>query len=214
MKLTKLFVMLCFLAAPLSAAQTLSYNLDAVTEVNVDAPTGTAPWATVAFNDLGLNQVEFLLTLDLTGDEFMSGFSFNLDPALSVNSLTFSNTATVGAFTLPSITRSTNGVNEGQGMKFDFGVDFSTSNASSGSRRFNNTDSLRYVMSYTGSGTFNSQSFKYLDATGTNYVIAHVQGIGECDTSAWITGTPSIPEPQPAMLLGAFGIIALLRRRK
>lgn len=213
MKLTKLFVMLCFLAAPLSAAQTLSYNLDTVTELNVDAPSGVAPWATVAFNDLGLNQVEFLLTVDLTGDEFMSAFSFNLDPALNQSSLTFSNSITVGQFSLPSITKSKNGVNEGQGTQFDFGFDFSTSNASSGSRRFNNTDSLRYVMTYTGSGVFSSQSFNYLDASGKNGVIAHVQGIGECDTSAWITGE-SIPEPQPAMLLGAFGIIALLHRRK
>lgn len=216
MKLTKLFAMMFFVATPLSAAQTLSFNLDTVTESNVVSPEGNAPWVTTTMNDLGLNQVELLITLNLIGDEFMSNLSLNINPALLVNDITFSGVSTVGQFSLPTITQSTNGVNGGQATRFDLGFDFSTSNASNGSRRFNNTDTLRYVMTYSGAGSFTSQSLNYFDDTDTNTVIAHIQGIG-CDaTSAWITGGPpeNIPEPRAAMLLGSFGLITLLRRRK
>ena len=216
MKLTKLLAMMLFVASPLSAAQTLTFNFDTVTESNVDAPSGSGPWATAKFTNLGLNQVEFLLTLNLVGDEFVSDFSFNLNPALDVTDLDFTDVATVGQFILPSITRVTNGVNEGQGTRFDFGFDFTTSNSSGGSRRFNETDSLSYIMTYTGSGTFNSSSFNYIDATNKRKAIAHIQSIGECDTSAWISprNSNTIPEPRAALMLGAFGFITLLRRRK
>lgn len=216
MKLITLLAMTCFCVAPLTAAQTVSYNFDTVTELNVDSPSGSAPWATAAFTDLGLNQVEMLITLDLTNLEFISSMSFNLDPSLNSKSLRFSNPITVGQFSLPSIDRYTNGVGAGQGTRFDFGFDFSTSNSGGGSRRFNGTDSLRYLLTYSGTGTFNSASFNFPDATGRNTVMAHVQNIGECGTSAWITNgsSPTIPEPSVALLLGAFGFIILLRRRK
>lgn len=205
--------MFCVTASPLSAAQTLSFKLNTVAGVNVTPPAGDAPWATVTFTDHGPNQVGLLLTLDLTGNEFMSRFSFNLDPSMAANSLVFSDVSTVGAFTLPAITLSNDTVKAGQGTRFDVGFDFNVSNSSNGSRRFNETDSLYFIMTYDGSDLFNANSFNYLDATSKNNVIGHIQGIGYDDTSAWLTNT-SIPEPQPALLIGVFGLITLLRRRK
>lgn len=199
-------------------AQSFTLQLDTVTELNVAPPSRNSPWLSATFSDLGVNRVRLEITADLFQDEFISMFALNVDPTLNLNSLTFSNVGTEGSFLLPTISKSVNGINGGQGTRFDVGFEFSTSNSSGGSRRFNGDDSVTYNIFYSGVGSFDSVSFDFLDKTSTNYTIAHVQSIGRKDTSAWITTPtepciPTIPEPS-ALLLSALGTLTLLRRRK
>jgi hypothetical protein len=202
-----------FLALTSIHAQSFTYQLNTITELNVSPPSGNSPWLSAAFTDVGVNHVRLELTANMIDDEFISMFGLNVDPGININSLTFSNVDTEGTFSLPTISKSMDRISGGQGTRFDVGFDFSTSNSSGGSRRFNQNDSVTYDILYSGSGTFNSDSFDFLDKTGSRYTIAHVQSIGECNTSAWIT-TPTVPEPSSAALLGLVGTLVLCRRRK
>ena len=48
-------------------------------------PVGSPPWLTAAFQDISPGSVQFTLsTTNLTANEFVSVFLYNLDPALGI----------------------------------------------------------------------------------------------------------------------------------
>ena len=208
-KLTTLFATAAlFLSAACQteAATTLTLNYNTVTEVGVLTPVGTAPWLTATFTSVDTNTVSLKLDANLTGSEFVSKIGFNVAPGISFADLAFSVTATDGAFTAPSVSAPFRG---GNGTNFAFGVSFSVAPPAT---RFDLTDSVTYSITYSGVNTFNPEVFNVLDASDKVLSIAHVQSIGTEATSAWVS-PGAIPEPKAAVL-GALGILALLRRRR
>lgn len=212
MKLTTLLLSSVLLASTAFGATTLTFSFDSVTEVGVLAPSGTAPWATATFTQLTPTAVSMVLSSNLSGSEFFSKFAFNLNPTLDLSHLTVVNTSSSGSFALPSVTLGVNSQGGGQGTRFDIAFNFNTSNSGGGVKRFNFNDSVAYTFTYNGSGDFTLDSFNVLDASGQQYVIAHAQGLCSSSASAWISNT-TVPEPKAA-LLGALGLITLLRRRR
>lgn len=208
MKLTKLLLAITALAVASccesAKGATTSYQLNTIT--SGATPLTPAPWATFTFTDVGLNQVKLDITSSLTNGEFFSKMALNVNPGLTVtdSNLVFAFLSQTGSFDLPTINIDYDNVNVGAGGgSYDISMDFETSSANGGSRRFNESDNVSYLMTYTGQGTFNSNLFAPDTAS------AHIQAIG--NDSAWTV--TSIPEPS-ATLLGGLGVLALLRRKR
>ena len=104
-----LVTLVAALALTASANATiLTYDLS-VEFSGATPPAGAAPWLRATFDD-GNTPGSVLMTLstpNLTAVEFVSGWYFNLDPALDPTSLSFSGPAKVGSFTDPVINLST-----------------------------------------------------------------------------------------------------------
>lgn len=214
MKLNQILLALFASATLASAATTLTYNFNTTLGVGVQSPSGSAPWLTASFTDVKPNQVLLVIQNNLLEDEFVSKLMFNLDGNLFSNSdFTFSSTSTSGSFDLPTVITNIDSINGGVGSTFDVSLDFSTSNAGGGSKRFNQVDSVTYLITYSGAAPFSANTFDAIDKSSQVNTTAHVLSIGTDNTSAWVIPTTQIPEPAAA-LLGAFGFLALLRRRR
>lgn len=185
-----------------------TFNLDRALETGVDSPEGKAPWASATFVDKSVNKISVSVSNSLTGDEFISSLSFNIDPKFNIKDFSINEEVSVGC-TFPIIDLNSPAVHSGMGSKFDFNLFFARNNAN----RFNSGDRVSFVMSYNGKEFgFNSNSFNVLDEVGLSYSMAHIQSIGSCNTSAWITTTGgSVPEPS---YLSVFGLILLVRRKR
>lgn len=141
------------------------------------------------------------ISADLEKSEFISDLSINLNPELDPHDLTFTLYDSRGDFEVPTIS---------YGKKFDIGFSFETRGNDGGKNRFNETDSLTYIITSKG---VNANSFTFLDDSNKYYVLSHVQNIGSDATSCWITTSPRIPETSSA-IIGGIGIIILLARRR
>jgi hypothetical protein len=185
-------------------------------------PAGTPPWGTATFTDTGAGEVTLELSLTLQDpDEFVTSWFFNLDPAYDPTDLDFSGSgATVSlgsnAFQAP-----------GDGF-FDIWLTFPSGPPSS---RFNNSDTITFVITCVLCTGFEADSFNFMstsDAAGPLFHAAHVQGIGENATaSAQVTGGPNgggggstqVPAPASLALLGsamtaAVGLVGVRRLRR
>lgn len=175
-------------------------------------PAGPTPWLTVTTSQTGLDEVVIeLITSNLSGDEFISEWFMNLDPAMDVTQLSFTFLGQTGAFILPTIGQTTNGFKaDGDGF-FDIRLTFDSSGTNE--HRFTAGDSLRYSVS--GSGLLAS-SFVFLSSPdggdGPFYSAAHVNATGAGGLeSRWIA---AVPEPSSALLLIAgAGLLGRRRRR-
>lgn len=212
MKLNRILLALLASATLATAATTLTYNFNTTLGVGVQSPTSTAPWISTSFTDVNPNQVMLVIHSNLNASEYLSKLAFNLDgDSFAPNNFVFTSISTSGYFDLPLVTVDLNSINCGNGSVCDLSFDFSSSNAQSGAKRFNQVDHVSYMINYFGLTPFSAASFDALDKSGQFKAIAHVQSIGTGNTSAWIT--PQIPEPSAA-LLGVFGLITLLRRKR
>jgi hypothetical protein len=182
------------------------------------------PWITAVFQDTS-TPGSVMLTLSaphLTGNEFVSGWYFNLNPALDPTQLQF-NSATVssGSFTLPGIRESVDSYKADGDGKYDILLSFSTSGGLNGN--FTSGDSLSYTLSGNfGSHVLSAADFLFLSAPAGGHgpfdAAAHVQGIGQnsgasgwVDPSSPIMGQDVVPAPDGAatmMLLGV-GVLAV-----
>jgi hypothetical protein len=184
---------------------------------NGTPPAGSLPWLTATFDDEGTpGDVKLKLTAtNLTGTEFVTNWTFNLNPALSPANIIFSIPTKTGSFTSPTISKLVNSFSAGPDGSYDIQFSFNTSGAGGGIHRFGVGESAEFVI--TGSGAaaglvagdfaFKSQNGN-LGVGGPFYTAAHVQGIGaNGEDSGWITLQPgfdpfnTVPEPTTLALV-------------
>lgn len=175
-----------------------TYNLDSV--VSGTTPGGPAPWLTVSFTDVGLNQVKMDVTTNgLSGTEFVGKLYANYQPSLNPNLLSFSSLN-------PDITGSTkvstsiDTFKGGGGGSFDISFDFPQSAAT----RIGDALAFSYLITSSDTIPLTASLFDFLSSpsggNGTWPLIAHIQSIGN-GKSAWIGASGSVATPEPATYL-------------
>lgn len=185
------------------------------------APSGTAPWLQVTFENQASNLVRMTLSaVNLSPGEFVTNWYFNLDPNLDPSKLVFTYYDIGG----PSATiyKSTQDAYKAPGDgKFDFLLEFPSSSAA-GVNQFDGNDSTLYQITYDDplvKISMKSFNFYSTPATGDGKSFlsaAHVQGISSGAGSGHVSPGEGInPTPEAGTLL-LFGIalvgIAVLMR--
>jgi hypothetical protein len=173
------------------------------------SPAAATPWITADFeNDSG--GVKLTISASgLSGTEFASEMYFNLDSSLSLDqsSLIFSETASSGSFSAPTISQAAGDNNykaDGDG-KYDFRFNFGTSSGTT----FGAGDSITYFISGISGLVAADFAFESAPAGGSGpfYAAAHIQALTG-GLSTWIEpgGGPgsitSVPEPASAAFWG------------
>jgi hypothetical protein len=160
-------------------------------------PEGAPPWLTATFDDEG-SAGTVLLTIaaaNLTDAEHVKAWYFNIDPEFT-DTLTFTTIASIGAFTLPTISTGQDAFKaSGDGL---YDIEFAFDKAAGG--RFGVGDSLTVQISGTSllAGSFNFLSNE------------------DDEDSGWIApshGGMRIPEAATLLLFGS-GLISLFGFRK
>ena len=188
------------------------------------SPQGTSPWLRATFSNEGLGSNQVKLTLEtpgLVGNEFVTKWLFNVDPAFDPIGLVFSHQ---GGLAPSNIDPDADKVNPG---KFDLGIYFPTANDAPG--RFTGGQSSELLIEWFGGGplgpigpdsppplTLLPESFLFVAAGNRDLLTgAHVQGIAVPPGSGWVTGGPETPVPEPAtlVLIGS-GLLGLAVRRR
>jgi hypothetical protein len=204
-------------------AEALTFQLNNV--FSGSTPDGSAPWATAVFTDTGANQVTLTFTGSLgSSGQFITETDFNFDPSLQIGSLSGTMTSCTTC-TIVGVSIGTDAFQADGDGKYDIGMIFDSSDGLP--TRFNDSDVAVVVFTYTGTGTFNADSFNFLSTpaggAGPFHAASHVQGIPTNDCSGWISdtvagssnattsgscgGTP-VPEPM-TMFLGGTGLLTL-----
>lgn len=198
---------------PLSAS-TVTYDFGQLS--GGTSPDGTPPWLQAVFTDNSqpANTVQLTLTAgNLTGNEFVSCWYFNLNPALDPTGLNISVSGSSGSVTGPTVQTGANAFKAGPDGKYDVLLGFSTAN----SGRFMAGDSITFTI--TDLSGLTADDFDQLSTAaggaGPYLSAAHVQSIGQDGDSAWINPTStflnsndrsplSVPDGSTtAILLGA-----------
>jgi len=206
-----LVVGLCFAAS----GETLPFGL-CIEYSGATPPAGDPPWLTATFDDGGMaGSVDLTLqTTNLTAEEYVRTWMFNLDPDLAdqIHLLEFDLTVLSGTFDTPTVSIGQDAYRaDGDGL-FDIKIEFSTQDGGS-DHRFGVGDNAKCVI--TGIDTLTAGSFDFISAPdggqGEYPTVAHLQGIdgGEENGSGWIT----VPEPAALSLL-VLGAGMLLRRSR
>ncbi|MCP4246469.1 MAG: PEP-CTERM sorting domain-containing protein [bacterium] len=168
---------------------------------------------TATFDDGGTpGSVDLTVQANLTDDEFVFRFLFNLDPNLDLNDLVFSAPVKIGAFNDPTVSTGLDAFKADGDGYFDVAIAFSTTYGPA--RKFGDSDAVRYTITDPGVDVITASSFDFGSTpgggAGTYPVASHVGGIGPCHgDSGWI----STPEPTALALL-ALGGFCLTRRRR
>jgi len=188
---------------------------------NGTSPTGPMPWLEAAFSDTSPGVVKLTLTAkNLSNNsgnlEDVQDWLFNLDPALTPSDLSFNFLNKTGTFTTPTIIATTDDAQKTQGnVPFDIDVSFATGNPAN---RFTQGDSISYSITYSGTGTFDADSFAFTTSRGSFgpfYDSAHIQNTGSNGQgSGDIAATTTVPEPASAAIATAASVLFLLRPRQ
>jgi hypothetical protein len=187
----------------------LTFELDTKYTAEGTAPVGDPPWLTATFLNLGIidgiGKVKLAMsTSGLTGNEFVGGWYFNLDPDYPTNAglgFAFQGNESTGPAANASLNRDKQIA--GGGANFDIFFNFPQSNAED---RFSANEVVVYII--TGID-LSADSFEFATEKYDLYSAAHVQVGG-----AWI-GATAIPEPATMLLMG-IGLtgLAFLGRKK
>jgi hypothetical protein len=162
---------------------------------------GNTPWLSAVFEDVVPGQVRLTMGAgNLSGSsQFVSDWYFNLD---FKTGLKFSYEASDGPAAF-GISFNPNG-----DLKKGFNLQFSFFTANNDSTRFDAGEFVTYL--FTGDG-LTASLFDVANENGY-LTMAHVQGIGSQEGSAWIaaqkSSDQSVPEPTTMLLLGV-GLIGL-----
>jgi len=209
--------MALFAAEPVSAlAITFDLNFEFS---NGTPPEGVAPWTTITIDDTadagGANSVRVTISNpNLTGGEFVSEVSLNLDPLLDPTALTFSAVDTSAVASIGFDTGVDEFQADGDG-KFDILFDLPPPPGAFPTK-FTAGETISFDLTYTSALTADDFDFGSAPGggQGTFHAAAHVQGIGPSDAdSGWIG---PVPEPGLALLLvaGALAGVGIARRQQ
>lgn len=205
-------------------------------------PQGQNPWLVATFTDhvlAGPNNDYVTLTMSVLGDplssstadglqtvggvsEFVSKWSFNLDPSMSASSLTATRTSGANA----TVTKGSSNQDVLSSKGYDLLFSFSTSGSGGGSNRLGAAAAsfktsvwdLKIAGSDLSSTNFNFLNTPLDNVRGNFRSAAHVQGIGTL--SAGIGDVPAAVVPIPAAapmglaLLGVLGAAKYFRSRR
>ena len=208
-----LIVILCTgIVVPTSAlgallTMQLSYEYSGATP-----PVGSTPWLTATFddNDTPGSVILTLTATNLTDDEYVAEWLFNLDPSLNLGLLQFVQSDKSGSFQDPTIGTAYDDFQADGDGKFD--IEFAFANADGGDNRFGVAEWVQYTIASTEALTANSFNFQSASAggQGTWPTAAHLQAIIDpSNGSGWVT----VPEPGTLALL-VLGALALVRRNR
>lgn len=203
-------------------AEALTFTLDQEFS-GATAPVGTPPWLSATFTQSGANTVRLTMSdVNLTDNEFVTSWFFNLNPAKDPTQLSF---AYVSGIVADAIDTDEDDLQaDGDGL-FDIRFEFPTAPPAG---RFGAGGTSVYDLILTGllESDFNFVS-QVGGGNGVFHTAAHVQGIGIADESGWIGdtngdgdgggdgGPAPIPEPSTFLLLGAgLGGLAMWRKRR
>ena len=201
------------LAAPRAAATIVTYDVN--TAFSGAQSAGTAPYVRLVFDDEATPGF-VRMTASAPGlepAEWVARISLNLDPALDVTQLTFSNYEILsGTLLQPLAFLGTDEFEAGGGGQFDWELRFAVSGGGQ-TRRFNQGESFRFDLS--GIAGLNANSFNFPSAppapNGQQLLAVQIQNIGP-DA---LEGYHTIPEPATgALVLVGLGALASRRRRR
>ncbi len=158
-------------------------------------PSGSAPWLTAEFKDIGTDLVQLTMTAtNLVSSEDVKQWGFNINPTLeaSLASLTF---AHISGVTAASINKGADGSNEGPSHDYDFQF-----NWGSGSNSVF-VAGVTSVYNLSGIAGLTANSFDFASEGGSPsfYSAAHIQQIPVTSgaNSAWIGSSGPSPVPEP-----------------
>jgi hypothetical protein len=207
-------MMVLFLVFPPGSAQAaiVSFNLGTIFS-GTGTPTNSPPWLNATFADVSLDTVELTITaVGLTGGEKVGGIYFNLDPVLDPTQLVFSAPTKTGSFSDPTVSTGLDSYKADGDGKYDILIAFDTDNADA----FYGGNVVKYTITLA---SLTANSFDFLSSpaggAGPFKTAAHIQALGTCGDSAWITGgrTHDVPEPATMCILG-LGAFGLLKNRR
>jgi hypothetical protein len=213
----------------------LSYSADLGQTYSGTSPASAeSPWLRATFEDISGGKVRLTMeALNLTANEFVGVWTFNLNPAYSPSSLYFAAAPTdPGQAGIDSIAHSPSGLNYKAGPEKYFDIKFDMEN-SAGPGRFTSGERLVYDIGLTG-GSLTAEDFLFRNQKSGSladdwFSAAHVQAIGAAGQSGWIGATviyenedpplraQAVPDTgQTIVILGAacLGLAALKRSQK
>lgn len=177
------------------------------------APSGPAPWMIATFSDTSTpGQVELTITTaGLASMTKISGIYFNLDPNLIPGDLSFQSlNSAPGSVNYSSLQLGENKFMADGDGKYDILLSYPTSGTT-----FHGGDTSSFDITYSGSGTFDADSFYFLSfpagGHGPFYAATHVLDTSASGGSGWIAPVPTVPLPPslPLLAAGLFGFAAL-----